>query len=1615
MTHRITSWVLAATAAFGLTSPLQAQSADSPALMVVYGISAPSREGDVDRREQLVFSLPDDTPGRFFIRLYDPEIYGADDFTYGGPRDSVTTFRVIGGEGAFSGANMPVQVLAGAPATTPDLTPGPGDTLIEQAFDSDPATNGRWMTLGAVRASQGEQRDGRAYFRIDIDGTAGNDGNGYSVAISTARDRNREPTDTQMIAFQPTIRWTRGTTATRMKLAQGATGPFTVQNFDGARATLNVVTDYTDIPVESSGQNTWSVETIEAATGTLALSLEGGFETPNDVTVAVFDGAGQPVALQMPPVATLDPARPTAVGRARPLADCRAVAFDGNASTGRMPLSYIWEFGDGTEAAESVFAHRYAEPGRYTATLKVLENGTRAGRGASVQVPVHVRSGPKAQPGAPIVVAPGEVVTFDGTGSEPSDSPITRYIWTFGDGTSATGATAEKAYDAPGLYRSNLRVEDDSAHPCFYGVDVRNITVNFAPVAEAGTDQTAETGQLLRFGGGASYDVDGKVTAHVWDMGDGTVLMGTNISHTYAEPGRYTVSLNVTDDSTVANNMASDTLQVRVNAPPAPIFTIPERPMSVSEAAELSAAASGDADGTILSYMWDFGDGATGEGPDVSYAWTTPGVYSVALTVTDDSGTASATQSITQQIVVDAAPVANAGPDQFVTASEVQFDGTASTDAEGGISSYEWDFGDGHTGTGKTPVHPYATPGVYTVALVVRDESGAPLNRNRDTMQVTVNATPIADAGPDLVVAPGEEFILSGRSSVDPDGAVMDYLWALPDGTTQPRERIAHALDAPGLYRFGLTVADNFAGGAARDETEVRVTVNAAPVAEAGADVLVAPGDPVQLDGGLSFDTDGTLTQFLWEFSDGAPPADTAVVARVFDVPGVWSAQLVVTDDSGVANATAADDLTIRVNHAPVAQAGAQVDTEALQVSFDGSASSDADGNALIYTWDFGDGTGPVTGVQTTHVFARSGIYPVTLRVDDGTGLSNASAIDTTVVTIRTRPVALAGDNREVCSGQPILFDASQSVDPDGGLLRYEWDFGDGDRSELINPTKTYEQPGAYPVTLSVRNGTGTEWGRDVARIAAIVREGPIADAGADKKVCTNQAVRFDGSGSTDADGAVNAFAWTFGDGGVASGDRPEYQFRKPGNYVVNLTITGEALGSCSPLDTDTMNVEVVAAPAQSIEGPERAAAGIPFALSATLGDLGAARVVSHTWSFSDETTAQGAEISHTFEAPGVYFINLTTELIGGEAGCNTIETTRKIIVNAAPAAVLIGPGAVAMGAAIVFDASPSSDSDGVITGFVWDFGDGTTATGLRATHRFATAGTFEVTLAVTDDANVANSTATIMQKVRVNPAPAAGLQAPQWVCADQDVPLAIAVPDGTDVSWMFGDGASATGASTAHRYSAPGLYPVSVELNDGTGLANATRREEAYLRVNQQPTALAGADRSVCPGDLISFDAGASGDLDGQITRYIWRFSDGVTLNGAQVERSFDTAGPVTAELSVMDNSGLTCGIAQDTAMVLVNNTPLVDAGPDQTTLLGAAHDVLSFDASAAQDADAQGLMVTWDYGDGTSGSGAVTQHRYTAPGTYTVTVEARDTTGLACGISTDTATVIAQSRAGQ
>ena len=1612
------AWIVAALCFAAPTMAQDTSPAPEDGLLVVYGLNAPTREGDIDHRETIFFSVPKDMRDRVYVRIFDPEMGGAHDFRYGRYGGTATLYRVYGGEEAFSGVSLPEPVASGAvPRKMPRaevLAVGPGKVLHEKRFEADTATDGTWVSLGAVRARQGEVIGDRAWFRLEVIGADGDDGNGFNVDISLARDRHKRSDEIAVVAYQPTIRWPGGATGTRVEFMGPGNGPLTIQNFDGAAADLRLNQMYSDIRLRASGQNTWASEDVQTDEELLAITLKGGFETPNDVTLSIFDAEGQALPILMPPRRAPEPERSPALPRARELADCASVAFDGSFEDASPLLAYRWDFGDGGTSDEPVIVYSYGEPGKPEVRLRVLEPGTRAARGNEAFVPVHVRVAPRAIAGPDVVVAPGDLVPFDASGSVPSDLPISRYLWTFGDGETTTSATLQKAYTNPGSYRALLRVMDDSNHPCNFGVASRMVQVNFPPVAEAGTDLTTIVGQEIRLNGAASYDVDGAIKSYAWDMKDGTTLTGADIRHAYQEPGVYTVALAVTDDSGVSNATATDTVTIRVNAPPVPVATGPSEQIAVGEAVQLDGSQSTDADGAIITYLWDFGDGAMGEGPTVEYAWAAPGVYDITLTVIDNSGTASASQSTTIPVIVNTRPVARAGEDQFVTTSEVQFNGARSSDVDGKIIAYMWEFGDGRTGQGATPVHSYQRPGVYEVALTVKDDSGAPQSTHRDTMVVTVNAAPIADAGPAMVVAPGEEFMLDGGASVDPDGKIARYEWRFDDGSSKTGKRLPMAFDTPGIHRVLLTVSDDFRGGAASDEAEVLIEVNAAPTAIAGADRLVAPDQTIRFNGLRSHDPDGSLATYEWEFDDLSQMLEGAVIERAWPTPGIYNARLMVRDDSAVANSTSVDTVTIRVNHAPVAEAGPAIDTDRLQVRLDASASSDADGDALIYRWDFGDGSPQVQGREVVHVFPTAGSFPVTLWVDDGTGLANAGAVDATTVTINTRPVADAGGNREVCSGQSILFDASGSTDADGDLLLYTWDFGDGSESDIINPTKTYEMPGTYPVTLKVMDESGSERGEDLDRVAVIVQEGPIAQAGEDMTVCVNQSVRLDGTASTDADGSVNAYEWTFGDGSRTGGATPTKTFTRVGTQVVTLTITGDALGQCSPIDIDSMNVTVLPAKSQSIDAVRRAPVGEPVSFTAVLGDEpGTGNPTGFSWTFSDGGTATGQSVDYTFVEPGVYFATLVTTLEGGQKDCGNLETRHKITVNAAPEPLIAAPKKVAVGTLVAFDGAESIDLDGVITGFAWDFGDGNTATGVAPGHRYEKPGTYTVTLAVTDDAGIANSLVTREHEITVNPVPLAGLSNPAPYCPATPKQWQANVAAGTSVKWQFGDGQSAEGPNVLHSFAKPGLYPVSVMTDDGQGLANSRHREEVYARVNAVPHADAGPDQTVCPGQEVSFQANAS-DSDGDVTNVRWVFSDGVTLEGEKVSRSFDSAGLVEAVLQVTDDSGSECAVGQDVAMVLVNAPPVVDAGPDRETPVGAAHDVLRFDASGAADPDGQGVRIGWDFGDQTNTSGAVARHRFTSPGTYTVTVTAKDSTGLTCGVATDTATVTATSRDG-
>lgn len=218
----------------------------------------------------------------------------------------------------------------------------------------------------------------------------------------------------------------------------------------------------------------------------------------------------------------------------------------------------------------------------------------------------------------------------------------------------------------------------------------------------------------------------------------------------------------------------------------------------------VDAGASSDADGTITTYAWDFGDGTTGTGVTASHAYTSAGTYAVRLTVTDDrGGTATTTQSVTT--------VANQGPTARFTVTHtglaVALDAAGSSDPDGTITSYEWDFGDGTTTSGDAPRHTYTTAGRYTVTLTVTDSDGATASSSDlITVAPAANQSPTASFSSVLT---GLSVSLDGTGSTDPDGSIASYSWDLGDGTTATGETTTHTYATPGSYSVTLTVTDD--------------------------------------------------------------------------------------------------------------------------------------------------------------------------------------------------------------------------------------------------------------------------------------------------------------------------------------------------------------------------------------------------------------------------------------------------------------------------------------------------------------------------------------------------------------------------------------------------------------------------------------------------------------------------------------------------------------------------------------------------------------------------------------------------------------------------------------
>ncbi len=432
--------------------------------------------------------------------------------------------------------------------------------------------------------------------------------------------------------------------------------------------------------------------------------------------------------------------------------------------------------------------------------------------------------------------------------------------------------------------------------------------------------------------------------------------------------------------------------------------------------------------------------------------------------IVNDGTTSSAPDTVTIS-TENSAPTSHAGADQTVLVNDtVQLDGSASSDVDGDMLTFEWSFVSRPVGSSATlsgtslvkPVFEVDVAGTYTVQLIVNDGL---VSSAADMVTIsTENSAPVSHAGADQAVLVNDTVQLDGSASSDVDGDTLTFEWyfvSKPVGSSATLSgtsvvKPVFEVDVAGTYTVQLIVNDGLVSSAA--DTVTISTENSAPVSHAGADQTVRVDDTVQLDGSHSNDADGDTLTFKWSFI-AKPGGSIAVLSSTtadkpsftVDDAGTYIVQLIVND--GTDN-SAPDTVTIITeNSAPVSNAGDdQIVQEGETVTLSGFNSTDPDDNIASYTWQqtggktvaLSDSEGPETTFTAPNIVTDAETLTFRLTVTDTKGLDG---VDDCIVTV-TRPAMVDSDGDGVSDDEDDFpYDPDEWLDTDGD--------GEGNNADL--------------------------------------------------------------------------------------------------------------------------------------------------------------------------------------------------------------------------------------------------------------------------------------------------------------------------------------------------------------------------------------------------------------------------------------------------------------------------------------------------------------------------------------------------------------------------------------
>ncbi|MBN1858525.1 PKD domain-containing protein [Candidatus Bipolaricaulota bacterium] len=597
------------------------------------------------------------------------------------------------------------------------------------------------------------------------------------------------------------------------------------------------------------------------------------------------------------------------------------------------------------------------------------------------------------------------------------------------------------------------------------------------------------------------------------------------------------------------------------------------------------------------------------------------------------------------------------------------------------------------------------------------------------------------------------------------------------------------------------------------------------------------PGEQVLLDAGASVDPSGEIHLYEWTV-DGETICGEQTASAVFEEEGDYAITLTITDWKRTTESMTSI-INVAWNCDPIADFSVgSSDGNRAFVSRDDlwfiDESTDFDGKIVSWRWNFGDGVF-AEEQQVRHAYAESGTYAVTLDVADDRGSAAQTTQSLTIGNLL--PVAaFAVPSCPVTEGDSALFDASSSFDLDGMTLVYRWDFDSDGEIDLIQTGSAIAEHrfagGDYLITLQVEDDCG---GLSLpASAELVVNRPPVPNFAVSCPVPTQcQEITLDATFSTDPDGILESWAWSFGNGGRASGPQVTTMYEAAGAYTIGLTVVDDTGAS----RTITQDIVVSDLPPEAVVvvSDAKLPTGSAFAFNACESiDPCGGQIRLYEWDLDGDGTFEVSGTSCTaqqsFRDDGRRSISLR---VVDEAGNSNTTSTAVTVTNRAPQCGFTFAPEAPNDAEDALFVAEATDPDGEVASISWSFGDGTSATGESVTHGFPDNGIYTVMLFVSDDDG---SVASCSQEVAVSNAPPVSLfeiSPPSVGVGDRTTFNSLAYdpsPTGEIVhlAWDFGDGAVTSGrpsdssttniSSPSHTYDHSGTFVVSLAAIDDHG-----------------------------------------------------------------------------------------------------------------------------------------------------------------------------------------------------